>query len=383
MIAVDSPPGITSPSRPASCAGRRTSTTSAPKPRSIAACSRKLPCTAKTPTLTPWIVGSAIAPPGAGRSGARRYQPRVSSSSLGSSEEVEMPTIGSPRPAETSARILASRKCVVASTIAFARFSGSPDLKMPEPTKTPSAPSCMQSAASAGVAMPPAVNVTTGAPPRAANRGAVLGPGVEVPPGPRLALRPDHRRALGDPPQRLPEVRRTADERDGELPLVDVVGRVGRREHLGLVDVVDLERLEDLRLDEVADAALRHDRDGHGLLDLADLLRIRHARDAALHADVRGNALERHDGHGAGLFGDPRLLGVDDVHDDAALEHLGEPALHSHGADLGHAPSVTGGAGASDRAQRIVTGVPTSIRRPSVRMSSFRMRMHPCETRPG
>ena len=40
--------------------------------------------------------------------------------------------------------------------------SGLPDLKIPEPTNTPSAPSCMQSAASAGVAMPPAVNVTTG-----------------------------------------------------------------------------------------------------------------------------------------------------------------------------------------------------------------------------
>ena len=36
------------------------------------------------------------------------YQPRVSSSSLGSSVEVEMPTIGSPRPAETRARISAS-----------------------------------------------------------------------------------------------------------------------------------------------------------------------------------------------------------------------------------------------------------------------------------
>ena len=33
---------------------------------------------------------------------------------------------------------------------------------MPDPTKTPSAPSCMQSAASAGVAIPPAVKVTTG-----------------------------------------------------------------------------------------------------------------------------------------------------------------------------------------------------------------------------
>ena len=42
---------------------------------------------------------------------------------------------------------------------------GSSDLKIPEPTKTPSAPSCMQSAASAGVAIPPAVNVTTGSRP--------------------------------------------------------------------------------------------------------------------------------------------------------------------------------------------------------------------------
>src|SRR5215211_6031060 len=91
-----------------------------------------------------------------------RYQPRVSSSWLGSSVAVEMPTIGSPRPADTRASTSASWKCVVASTIAFARTSGSPDLKMPEPTKTPSAPSCMQSAASAGVAMPHAVNVTTG-----------------------------------------------------------------------------------------------------------------------------------------------------------------------------------------------------------------------------
>src|SRR5919199_1570255 len=51
VIAVDSPPGITSPSRLASCSGRRTSTTSAPRRRSIAACSRKFPCTARTPIL--------------------------------------------------------------------------------------------------------------------------------------------------------------------------------------------------------------------------------------------------------------------------------------------------------------------------------------------
>jgi hypothetical protein len=52
----------------------------------------------------------------------------------------------------------------------LARASGSPDLKIPEPTKTPSAPSCMQSAASAGVAIPPAVNVTTGSRPCSATQ---------------------------------------------------------------------------------------------------------------------------------------------------------------------------------------------------------------------
>jgi drug/metabolite transporter (DMT)-like permease len=40
---------------------------------------------------------------------ARGYQPRRSSSALGSSDAVEIPTIASPRPAETSASTLASR----------------------------------------------------------------------------------------------------------------------------------------------------------------------------------------------------------------------------------------------------------------------------------
>ena len=160
--------------------------------------------------------------------------------------------------------------------------------------------------------------------------------------GSGLALRPDHRRALGDPAERLAEVGRAADERDGERVLVDVVLDVRGSQHLGLVDVVDLERLEDLRLDEVADAALRHHRDRHGLLDLADLLRIRHAGDAPVPADVGRDALERHHRARARLLGDPRLVGVDDVHDDPALQHLGEARLDAQRADLGHALSVAG-----------------------------------------
>src|SRR5215218_9119473 len=60
MIAVDSPPGITRPSRSSSCSGLRTSTGSAPSRRSIAACSRKSPCTARIPIFTPKIVVSTL-----------------------------------------------------------------------------------------------------------------------------------------------------------------------------------------------------------------------------------------------------------------------------------------------------------------------------------
>src|SRR5665811_1737649 len=56
----------------------------------------------------------------------------------------------------------------VALTIAAARSAGLPDLKISEPTNTPSAPSCIIIAASAGVAIPPAVNSTTGSLPVAA-----------------------------------------------------------------------------------------------------------------------------------------------------------------------------------------------------------------------
>jgi hypothetical protein len=92
------------------------------------------------------------------------------------------------------------------------------------------------------------------------------------------------------------------------------------------------ELLQDLRLDEVADADLAHDRDGHGALDLLDHLRVRHARHAAVAPDVRWHTLERHHRDGARLLGDARLLGVDDVHDDATLQHLSEAALHLPGA---------------------------------------------------
>ncbi len=152
--------------------------------------------------------------------------------------------------------------------------------------------------------------------------------------GAGLALGADHGRALADAPQRLAEVGGAAHERHGEGPLVDVVGLVGRRQHLGLVDVVDAQGLEDLRLDEVADAGLGHDRDGDRGHDALDQLGVAHAGDAAVAADVGGHPLERHHRHGAGVLGDLGLRRRDHVHDHAALEHLGQPALDALGAGV-------------------------------------------------
>ena len=89
--------------------------------------------------------------------------------------------------------------------------------------------------------------------------------------------------------------------------------------------------LQDLRLGEVADARLGHDRDRDDGLDAFDQRRVAHAGDAAVAADVGRHALERHDRYRAGVFGDLGLRGVDDVHDHAAAQHLGQPPLDAVG----------------------------------------------------
>ena len=75
---------------------------------------------------------------------------------------------------------------------------------------------------------------------------------------------------------------------------------------------------------EVADASLRHHRNRDGIHDLADDADRGHARHAAVFANIGRDALQRHDGGGAGFFGNLGLLDVGHVHDDAAFEHLGQ-----------------------------------------------------------
>lgn len=130
------------------------------------------------------------------------------------------------------------------------------------------------------------------------------------------------------------------------LGFLDVKLVISWRKHLALVDVVDAQRLEDLALDEVADAGLGHDGDGDGLLNLLDLGWVGHARDAALGTNVGGYSLEGHDGAGARVLGDAGLGGVRHVHDDAALEHLCQARLDG---ERGLGATIVRGSGGGGR----------------------------------
>ena len=129
----------------------------------------------------------------------------------------------------------------------------------------------------------------------------------------------DHGGAFGDAAQSFSEIARAADERNFEGVLVDMVRLVGGSEYFGFVNVVDAEFLQNLRFRKMPDATLGHDRDGHGGHDLANLFGRSHARHAAFGADLRGHALEGHDGNGSRLFGDGSLLSVGHIHDYPAL----------------------------------------------------------------
>ena len=139
-----------------------------------------------------------------------------------------------------------------------------------------------------------------------------------------FALGADHGRAFGDAAQGLAQIARAADERNFVIVLVDVMLFVGGREHFAFVDVIDAQRFEDARFGEVADAHLGHHRDGDGGHDVANDADLGHAGHAALFADIGRHAFQRHHRASARLLGDHGLLGIDDVHDDAALQHLSQ-----------------------------------------------------------
>lgn len=137
-----------------------------------------------------------------------------------------------------------------------------------------------------------------------------------------FALGANHGCAFLDTAQRFAKVARTAYERHLELRLVNVERIIGWGKHFGFVDVVDVYCLEHLRFDEMANAALRHNGNAHGFLNALDHFGVAHAGNAARCANIGRNAFECHNGAGSGGFGNARLFGRGDVHDNAALKHL-------------------------------------------------------------
>src|SRR4029077_6983246 len=82
-------------------------------------------------------------------------------------------------------------------------------------------------------------------------------------------------------------------------------------------------------LGKVADTHFRHHRNGDRGHDFANHFDRGHSGPPAFFTDVRRHALERHHRACSCLFRDARLLGVGDVHDNAALEHLREPNFYA------------------------------------------------------
>src|ERR1019366_5667282 len=154
--------------------------------------------------------------------------------------------------------------------------------------------------------------------------GADVANGFDDIAGAGFALGTDHGGAFADAAEGFAEVARAADEGSLKAGLIDVVLFVGGGEDFALVDEIDAQGFQNAGFHEVADAGLGHHRDGDGFHDLLDDGDVGHAGDAAIAADVGRDPFESHDRGGAGIFGDFGLLGVGDVHDDAALQHFGE-----------------------------------------------------------
>src|SRR5918997_3980958 len=350
-IAVDSPPGTIIPASPSRSPTSRTSTGSTPRLRRIPACSRKSPCRASTPTLgvavsLSWPLPATGREPLSLREVAHLFADHRLSEALARLRDgLRVLEMGGG----LHDRLGPGRRVVALEDAAPDEDPVGPELHHQRRVRRRGdATRREENHRQLPVLGDPAHQVVGRAEvlrlghellrakrrkaPNAPDYGAHVSHGLDDVTGPGLSLGPDHGGTLADAPERLPEVRRPAHERHGEGPLVHVVGLVGGGEDLGLVYVVDLEGLEDLGLDEVTDAGLGHHGDRDGVLYLDNLLRIAHARDAALGPYVGRHPFEGHDRDGPRLLGDPGLFRVDHVHDDPALEHLGHPALHPEGA---------------------------------------------------
>jgi len=152
--------------------------------------------------------------------------------------------------------------------------------------------------------------------------------------GAGFAFGAHHGCAFANAAQGFAQVAAAADKRHIESVLVNVKRLIGGGQDFGFVNIIHTERLQDLRLNKMTDAAFSHYGDGDGIHDFEDEFGIAHASHAALGADIGGDAFERHYGAGTGFFGNPGLFGGDHIHNHAAFKHLSQSLLDRKGADL-------------------------------------------------
>ena len=145
----------------------------------------------------------------------------------------------------------------------------------------------------------------------------------------RFALRANHGRAFPNAPQGFAQVARAANKRHAVIVLPNVVFFIGGGQHFALVNEVHFQCLQNIRFGKMADAYFGHHGDGYRVHNFANDFDRCHARHAALFADVRRHALQRHHGACSGVLGNFGLLRVRDVHDHAAFEHLRKADFHT------------------------------------------------------
>ena len=89
------------------------------------------------------------------------------------------------------------------------------------------------------------------------------------------------------------------------------------RKYFTFINIININGLQHLRFNKMADTAFRHHRDGNGFLNLPDHLGIAHAGYAAGSPDVSRYSFQSHHRHRSGRdFG---LFRTGYIHNDPAL----------------------------------------------------------------
>src|SRR5258708_18175884 len=121
-----------------------------------------------------------------------------------------------------------------------------------------------------------------------------------------LTFGANHRCTFINATQRLAEIAATTDERNLKLMLIYVIFLIGRRQDFALVDVVDANSFQDLRLDKMTDAAFCHHRNADRFHNALDHAWIAHTGYAPLHPNISGDSLKGHDGASTHVFSNIR-----------------------------------------------------------------------------